>query len=265
MRQLILGLILVNSIIYSIIFSYILDRNLVVFFDVGEGESVLIKDQKNIFLYDTGKYPTKLFSQLDKKLNFFNKKIDILFISHPDKDHYFSTFEILKRYKVRLVAVSQINSNDSLYQELIQLIKNKNIPIIVLKRGDLIKTNNFKILVLNPNLNFDKKVKDNDLSLVLKVIGKNSYLLSSDIEKKAINDLVSCCAKYLQANIFLVPHHGSKNSLNENFYILVKPSVSVIQVGKNYYGHPHKEVIENLKKYSKIWRTDKNGELVIEE
>lgn len=265
MKHLILGLILANSIVYSIIFYLLFDRNYVVFFDIGQGNSVLIKDQKNVFLYDTGKYPQKLFSQLDKKLNFFNRKIDILFISHPDKDHYFSAFEILKRYQIRLVALSPIDSNDTLYQDLIQMIKKKNIPIIILKRGDEIKTNNFQIMVLNPSRVYFQKLKDNDFSLVLKIVGKNSYLLTGDIEKSAIESLIECCQNFLQANIFLVPHHGSKSSLDEKFYSLIHPQVSVIQVGNNYYGHPHQEVVESLKKFSKIWRTDKDGELIMNE
>ena len=42
----------------------------------------------------------------------------------------------------------------------------------------------------------------------------------------------------------------------------VNPKYSVISVGKNNrYGHPNKEVLENLK-YSKIYRTDQDGSIM---
>ncbi len=263
MRQLIFVLILANLFVYYLIFDFLNQKNLVAFFDVGQGESVLIKNKNNIFLYDTGAKPSLVLKSLDRFIPFYHKKIDILFISHPDKDHYLAAFEILKRYKVRLLGVSILNSEDSGYKRLIELAKRLEIPILVFKRGNQISTNYFQIYILHP----DKKYKkDNDNSLVLKVNGKNSYLLTGDIEKEAIQSLLLCCQKILASDYFLFPHHGSKYSINKEFYKAINPKVSVIQVGTNYYGHPHKETINFLKNLkATIWRTDLNKELVIYE
>ncbi len=264
MNRLIFVLILANLVVYLIIFDFLKDENLVVFFDVQQGESVLIKNKNNIFLYDTGKYPSLLFQQLDKYLPFYNKKIDILFLSHPDKDHYGATFEILKRYRVRLIGLSLLDSQDLLYQNLINLIKEKKIPIIVFKRGNKIRTRDFQFLILHPEKNYKK---DNDNSLVIKVIGKNSYLLTGDIEKPALESLILCCQEILASDYLLVPHHGSKFSIDLSFYQAVKPKFAIIQVGKNPYGHPHPETLEFLKNLgvANILRTDKDKSLVIKE
>ena len=47
--------------------------------------------------------------------------------------------------------------------------------------------------------------------------------------------------------------HGSKTSSGKEFINEINPKYSVISVGKNNrYGHPNKEVLENLKKSKRI-------------
>ena len=59
-----------------------------------------------------------------------------------------------------------------------------------------------------------------------------------------------------------VGHHGSNTSSSKEFIDSVNPKYSLISVGKNNrYGHPNKEVIDNLKN-SKIYRTDQDGSIV---
>ena len=64
-------------------------------------------------------------------------------------------------------------------------------------------------------------------------------------------------------NFLKVGHHGSKTSSSEEFINEINPKYSIISVGKNNrYGHPNKEVLENLKE-SKIYRTDEDGSIEI--
>jgi beta-lactamase superfamily II metal-dependent hydrolase len=46
---------------------------------------------------------------------------------------------------------------------------------------------------------------------------------------------------------------------------LIQPKISIIQVGQNFYGHPHQEILEALKNFSQIWRTDLQESLIINE
>ena len=62
--------------------------------------------------------------------------------------------------------------------------------------------------------------------------------------------------------LFKVGHHGSYNSVDENMATLIKPEVSIISVGPNGYGHPHKKVLNHLKK-SRIFRTDRDNSIKI--
>ena len=63
-------------------------------------------------------------------------------------------------------------------------------------------------------------------------------------------------------DILKVGHHGSKTSLSIEFIDNINPDYSVISDGKNNkYGHPNKEVLENIKD-SKVYRTDKDGSIL---
>ena len=63
-------------------------------------------------------------------------------------------------------------------------------------------------------------------------------------------------------DVLKVGHHGSKTSSSKEFINEINPKYSIISVGKNNrYGHPSKEVLDNLNK-SKIYRTDQDGSIM---
>ena len=81
---------------------------------------------------------------------------------------------------------------------------------------------------------------------------------SSTIEKEILN-------KYNlpDIDVLKVGHHGSKTSSSNEFINEINPKYSIISVGKNNrYGHPNKEVLDNLKK-SKIYRTAQDGSIIL--
>ena len=63
-------------------------------------------------------------------------------------------------------------------------------------------------------------------------------------------------------DVLKVGHRGSKTSSSTDFIDEINPKYSIISVGKkNCYGHPNKEVLENLKD-SIIYRTDIDGSIM---
>ena len=63
-------------------------------------------------------------------------------------------------------------------------------------------------------------------------------------------------------DVLKVGHHGSKTSSGKEFIDEINPKYSIISVGKNNrYGHPNKEVLDNLKD-TKIYRTDEDGSIM---
>ncbi len=264
MKTLNLILLFVNFFIYTTIFQFLFSPDFVLFPDIGQGTSVIIKEGKNVFIYDTGKENYKLLNSLRNNLPFYQKRIDIVIISHPDIDHYLNLLTLFSKYKIRVLIINKFALKDENFKNWIIKFKEKNQSIIFLDDKDVIKTknNDLEMKILHPDKDYSK---DNDNSLVVLLKFKNkSFLLTGDIEKEGI---LSLQKRYDLKNIdfLLYPHHGSKYSLIESFYKKLNPKVIIIQNGFNRFGHPHKEVIDFFKQSQKeIWLTNVLGDLKIE-
>ena len=221
---------LVNRFKYKYLFSFLLlllfqlfglfhPLAEVTFINVGQGDSILIREPFNMnnILIDTGKASqfNNLKSYLDaKSIN----KIHTLFISHHDSDHDGSMNEIIDEYKVN--------------EYIDKHFKNKSI-------------NRFTFYDLNRINNEDK----NESSLVLYTeINKLKYLFMGDAsiytEKSIINNYPK-----LDIDILKLSHHGSKTGTSDQFLDVIKPLIGIISSGKySIYKHPSIEVINKLNK-----------------
>jgi competence protein ComEC len=86
--------------------------------------------------------------------------------------------------------------------------------------------------------------KANDLSCVLRIAnGRAAALLTGDIERAQEAALVARSPQ-LQADLLLVPHHGSKTSSSAALLDAVRPRLALVQAGyRNRFGHPAGEVL----------------------
>ena len=102
---------------------------------------------------------------------------------------------------------------------------------------------------------------ENDNSNVIYTeIDGYKFMFMGDAGMKKEKDILD---KYNISDIDMlkVGHHGSKTSSSEEFINEINPKYSIISVGKyNKYGHPNKEVLNNLKN-TIILRTDINGSI----
>lgn len=263
-------IILLNGIIY------VTDKNLKIYFvDVGQGDCTLIQthEKKNI-LIDGGGSEFVSFDVgesilLPYLLNRGINKIDYMMISHFDSDHIGGLFYIMENLKVDNIIISRQGKNSENFKKFIQIISEKQINLIIVKRGDYVKiddTSYFEILFPE-----EKQISDNVLnnnSIVAKFVSSNvTMLFTGDIEEiaeKRLGELYRNTNK-LQADIIKVAHHGSKTSSTLSFLELVNPQIALIGVGAdNNFGHPNEGVLERIKKLgTQIYRTDQTGEVSI--
>jgi len=83
--------------------------------------------------------------------------------------------------------------------------------------------------------------------------------LEKDGERRIIN-----YGSLLKSDVLKFGHHGSNSSSTEAFLEQVSPKFGVISVGKNNYGHPSDKVLYRaFKNGISIWRTDKQGAIII--
>ncbi len=233
------------------------------FFDVGQGDSVLVKTpKKKYLLVDTGppgKYSpakTAIIAYLrDKGI----KKLDGIVLTHPDNDHTGGTPDLLGEINVETLYHNGIKRETKNYKRIAKSILQNQVKTRVLKHNDRIELDDeLEINVMRPNNTI--MLNDNEDSLVLYIVYDDfSALLMADCEAGSLKVLKEKIKH--PVNLLKVGHHGSHNSVNKEFMEYIKPEVSVVSVGKRGYhlNHPHPEVMGLLKEYdSRIFRTDRD-------
>lgn len=217
----------------------------VIFCDVGQGDGSLIVYRDFQMLVDTGPSADKMLICLARHVPFWDRKIEVVMISHDQHDHAGALEEIQKRYLIGklvredAVAGDMINFADASFKVLFPSRDGRVLGASAGKDTNKTATvgelsfENFKVL-FTADIGFDEE----------------SFLIKSGV----LEDV----------DVLKVAHHGSKFSTQQEFLDILKPEVSVIQVGKNSYGHPTKEALERLyKSNTKIYRNDENGEVEI--
>ena len=251
-------LIIVFLLMGIYIYPYLNNSFKVVMFDVGEGDSYLIKypNNKGNILIDTGFNEYRMKNEIISHLKSIGiRKLDYLIITHGDEDHMGEAITLVNNFKVDKV-IFNIGEYQTLEKELIKVLDKKKIKYYNnLKQLNIDK---YKLYFLNTKI-YDN---ENDNSNVIYFNYKNfKFLFMGDASVKREMDILD---KYNLINIDLlkVGHHGSKTSSSKKFIDEVNPKYSLISVGKNNrYGHPNKEVLNNLEK-TKIYRTDIDGSIM---
>ena len=261
----------VTALIYKGYFELESDHNLLVhFYDVGQGDAIFIQTYwGNQVLVDGGPGSTVL-QELGKDMPFFDRTIEMIILSHPHEDHVSGLIEVLKRYKVQKVLMPDVEFDSSAFKEFLRLVEEEGAEKIYAHEGLRIWLDNttvFDIYYPRPGkfvadndaqgLN-GEKVNPNDVSIVGKLtFGRTRILFTGDAGFDIENLLLP---KYnLDSDILKVGHQGSKYSTSDAFLSEVTPDYAVIMVGKNSYGHPTQETLDNLGEIrTKVFRTDQN-------
>ena len=250
---------LINLIIIIKIIPFFNTFANIIFLDVSQGDSILYitKNQSKVYMFDTGGIRNKSVS--DNSLMYLKSlgisKIDYLILTHGDFDHMGDAINLVENFKVEKVIFNCGVFND-LEQELIKELDKKKI-----KYYSCIK----KLNIDNNKLYFlQTKEYDNEndnSNVIYFKYGTFKFLFMGDAGIEKEKDILE---KYNISDVYVlkVGHHGSKTSSDKKFIDEIKPKYSIISVGKNNrYGHPNKEVLNNLKQ-SKVYRTDQDGSIL---
>jgi len=232
------------------------------FIDVGQGDSELIQSLSGkVMLIDAG--PTATESKVVKYLQDQGiSTIDVVVATHPHEDHIGGMSAVLNGFTVKQFIDSGYPHTTSTYENMLNLIDERNIPFRTVANGDTIAFDPaITVQVLNPQKTFTDDINQN--SVVLKMTyGKISYLFTGDAGSDAENYYAGAVG---DINILKVAHHGSNTSSGAYLLSQITPEVSVIEVGSvNSYGCPTSAALQRLQQAgSKVYRTDLNGTITI--
>ena len=148
------------------------EKTRIIFLDIGQGDAMMIDTLRDTQILIDGGDGKDILNKLGEHLPFYDRKIELVILTHPDKDHLGGLVEVLKYYEVEQILETGIKCEKAICEEWDKLIEEKNIPVKYAEFGQRIKAGNIEIAVLYPFENLkDKEVKDsNDASIVLKLV-----------------------------------------------------------------------------------------------
>ncbi|MDO5625688.1 MAG: DNA internalization-related competence protein ComEC/Rec2 [Pseudomonadota bacterium] len=211
--------------------------------DVGQGNAVIVRTARHTLLYDAGpRY--SLASDAGERvllplLRATGERVDMLLLSHRDTDHTGGAPAVLRAWP-RAPLLSSIEEAHALQATR---------PAMRCQAGQQWQWDGVRFALLHPlAADYAHEKRPNALSCVLRVQaadGGPAALLAGDIEAAQERALLARHAPgELQAQVLLVPHHGSRTSSTADWLDAVAPRWALVQAGyRNRFNHPVPDVV----------------------
>ncbi len=267
-------------------FSLKLSHGQKILIDTGNDFSKFEKSESDVRSAELGGLPD-ILKNMFKTISYKRKTYDLIFLTHDDADHAGVISKLLKSYKVGAIISSPLK-----YGYIDRLKDDKKISRVKILRlgfngvgvtfhSNLPKKNNVQSVA--------RAQKDASINIIYPDFKKEISRLKTNTNNRAANEDSVVFVFNSQNNgnkilftgdsgieeekifaqragtidILKVGHHGSKTSTSEYLLSTIKPKIVLISSGeKNSYGHPHKQVVDLLKRYvpeKQIYRTDNLG------
>ncbi|HEX5578864.1 MAG TPA: DNA internalization-related competence protein ComEC/Rec2, partial [Candidatus Limnocylindria bacterium] len=241
--------------------------------DIGQGDAILVvAPTGETALIDGGPDPDLTLRRLGERLPFWQRRIELLVLTHPHEDHLAGLLPALERYAVGLVLEPGRAYDNPSYPRFLYLAAHEPGGRLRLGRaGDVIPLGpaaRFRILYPSADDAAGPLPEDdiNNASLVLLLeSGRFRALLTGDAEAPVERRLLDR-GLIGPADVLKVGHHGSESSTLPELLAHLRPSVALISCGAgNEYGHPHAITLEHLRAVPGLWirRTDVEGTLEV--
>ena len=206
--------------------------------DVGQGSAYLVETAHRRLLYDTAAVTRNGFDFgesviVPALLQRGIRKLDVIVLSHADIDHIGGYSAISRHLDIGM----------KYHGSPMSALEGKSC-----RAGQSWIWDGVEFEFLHPLLEIPKS--RNDQSCVLLIKNANySVLLTGDISKKIERRIL---AKLNPLSVLVVAHHGSNTSSSMVFLKKAQPSLAIVSAGySNRYKHPHRDVIERLRIFSR--------------
>jgi len=246
------------------------DNLVITCLDVGHGQAIFVQlPGKANLLFDAGSlHKSDIGGRIIAPfLDYAGiNKIDAIIISHNDIDHINGIPRTAEHCEV-----GGLYANDGFFDKgdgwgtakfLNDCLKEKGFKIKRLDEDlNLSSSANIKILWPNEQICKNEDLSDNDKSLVSLIeFTGTEILLCSDIEKFAQRELLRLYPD-LKADVVIVPHHGSVNTLENNFLEKLDADILICSCGRSQYERQQQMI--KAKTSARSFYTPKNGAIVV--
>ncbi|MEP7379430.1 MAG: DNA internalization-related competence protein ComEC/Rec2 [Chloroflexota bacterium] len=243
--------------------------------DVGQGDAILLQGPNGgRMLIDTGPDPDRLLTLLDQRIPTWDRRLDLVVLTHPHEDHVAGLALLLTRYKIGEVIEDGMlgpGPSDAAYRA--ELAARGRASRVVVA-GDRLWLDGARLDVdwplpgSVPRHPPDGGKDINNASVVLELhFGARDMLFPGDAEEEIDPQLAAGLALRLgpQLDVLKVAHHGSRTATTQALLDALHPRIALISVGAdNDYGHPAPETVARLQESgAQVFRTDLDGSIEI--
>lgn len=248
----------------------------VTFIDVGQGASALIEAPCGAtIIVDAGGEPAWRGNpgEIGERvlLPFLRRQgirsIELAVITHPHEDHFGGFISLVGEIDLERILISPIAGNTEDYDNLLNQAQLAGSVISQSVNGQIWRCGPDLTLEIigppEPLMRGTNSDLNNNSIVFFLHYDEIRMLFTGDIEDAAVIDLLGRRVD-LRADMLLVPHHGGFMEAMPAFIDAVMPSLAIIQVGPNSFGHPHPYTIGALEEAGvPIYRNDHHGAIIV--
>jgi competence protein ComEC len=241
-----------------------------VMLDIGQGDAILVESRGGArLLVDGGPDPDRLLLELDARIPPWDRRIDLVVLTHPHEDHVAGLVRVLERYRVGRVFEPGMRGQSPGWEAWDAALQH-GPPRATLAAGATLRLDEVTLEVLWPRAPVPRSPPStgrgiNDVSVVL--LGEANgrrFLLTGDAEDDVDPELLALGLPRL--DVLKVAHHGSATATSGALLDVTRPALALISVGVgNDYGHPAPSTVERLRGHgARVMRTDQEGSIAVE-
>lgn len=218
------------------------------FLNIGQGDAIFIRTPDNFEMLVDGGRDATVLRELSKQMSFFNRDLDLVVATHPDADHIGGLVEVLKRYEVKNVLLTETINDTPAYKMFEEELNSEGASAIYADVGQRFMVGASTTITIYSPRGDETNWETNSASIIMKVTyDETDILLTGDAPVGIEDYLVGAYGADLEAEILKLGHHGSKTSTSELFLDTVQPEYAVVSAGvDNRYGHPHQDVMQRV-------------------
>jgi competence protein ComEC len=160
------------------------------------------------------------------------RRIDEVFLSHADLDHFNGLTELLDRFAIGQVTMTPTFADKTTpgVAQTLEVLQARGLPIRILKAGDRVTAGDVQIDVLHPPAS-GPDGNENARSLVLAIQhADHCILLTGDLEGAGLEQVLQLPRRPI--DVLMAPHHGSRVSNTSALAEWAKPRVVVCCQGQ---------------------------------
>jgi competence protein ComEC len=228
------------------------------FLDVGEGAATLFRAPGGpTVLIDAGPEP------LGRRLRHLGvDRVDLVVLSHGHADHGAGLADVIARLAVGAALLPSPPAPSASLDRIAADLAAAGVQVSRCAQTLELAGEGWRLRIIptRPPPGEGGNQGENDAALVVLVeIGGRRVLVPGDAEGEVLADL-----DLPPCDVVELPHHGSRGGVDGGLIGELAPSLAVISVGPNRFGHPTPEMLELLAaERVPCLRTDQAGDVVV--